>query len=475
MVGTAVGEWLSGFTLSPQLVRLSYLFAAILFIFALKALSSPRTARRGNLVGALGMLVAIVCTLLSGGLQWQWIIIGLAIGAVGGGVLALTVKMTAMPQMVAMLNGFGGLASATVVIAEFWRPEAANTNLYFVITVGISTLIGWITFTGSMVAFAKLQGVVVPGRPVTFPFQRVANFGALLVTIGLIVLLGYHPETRIVLVPVAVLSAGLGILFVIPIGGADMPVVICLLNSYSGLAAAATGFVLGNAGLIIAGALVGASGIILTQLMCKAMNRSLVNVLFGAVGTEGGGPAGEGGEERRVTSWTAQDVALALDSAGLVVVCPGYGMAVAQAQHAIKEMTDILTEKGVRVVFGIHPVAGRMPGHMNVLLAEADVPYDMLLELDEANAELEHADVAFILGANDVVNPAARTEKGSPIYGMPILNADKARRVIICKRSLRPGFAGVENDLFYADNTAMLFGDAKEMVNEVVKALKVEG
>jgi NAD(P) transhydrogenase subunit beta len=446
MGGIAVSAPLGVFILSPQLVRLSYLVAAILFIFALKALSSPRTARRGNLVGALGMLVAIVCTLLSGGLQWEWIIIGLAIGAVAGATLALTVKMTAMPQMVAMLNGFGGLASATVVIAEFWRPQVASTDLYFVITVAISTLIGWITFTGSMVAFAKLQGVVVPGRPVVFPLQRVANFGTLAVTIGLIVLLGFYPQYRLILVPVAVLSAVLGVLFVIPIGGADMPVVICLLNSYSGLAAAATGFVLGNAGLIIAGALVGASGVILTQLMCKAMNRSLANVLFGAVGAEVAEGGAKGGEERRVTSWTPQDVALVLDSSALVVICPGYGMAVAQAQHAIKEMADLLTKKGVRVVFGIHPVAGRMPGHMNVLLAEADVPYDMLLELDEANAELEHADVAFILGANDVV----------------------------CKRSLRPGFAGVDNDLFYADNTAMLFGDAKEMVNEVVKALKEE-
>jgi NAD(P) transhydrogenase subunit beta len=473
MWGIGLSAPFAAVLLSPQLVRLSYLVAAILFIFALKALSSPRTARRGNAVGALGMLVAVVCTLLSRGMQWEWIIVGLAIGVVAGATLALTVKMTAMPQMVAMLNGFGGLASAAVVIAEFWRGPA-STDLYFVITVAISTLIGWITFTGSMVAFAKLQGVVVPGRPVVFPLQKVANFGTLLVTIGLIVLLCYFPTYRAILVPVALLSAGLGVLFVIPIGGADMPVVICLLNSYSGLAAAATGFVLGNAGLIIAGALVGASGIILTQLMCRAMNRSLANVLFGAVGTEGGEGGDAAGEERRVTSWTAQDVALALDSAALVVICPGYGMAVAQAQHAIKEMTDLLTKKGVRVVFGIHPVAGRMPGHMNVLLAEADVPYDMLLELDAANAELEHADVAFIIGANDVVNPSARTEKGSPIYGMPILNADKARRVVICKRSLRPGFAGVDNALFYADNTAMLFGDAKEMVNEVVKALKAE-
>jgi NAD(P) transhydrogenase subunit beta len=474
MGGNAVGALLAEFTLSPQVIDFSYLVAAILFIFALKALSSPRTARRGNLAGALGMLVAIVCTLLSGGLDWTYIIIGLVVGSVAGAVLALTVRMTAMPQMVAMLNGFGGLASALVVIVQFWGPGAQSVALYDIITIALSTLIGWVTFTGSMVAFAKLQGVVVPGRPVVFPLQKVANFGTLLVTIGLIVLLCYFPTYRAILVPVAVLSAGLGVLFVIPIGGADMPVVICLLNSYSGLAAAATGFVLHNAGLIIAGALVGASGIILTQLMCKAMNRSLANVLFGAVGTEGGGGEGKGGEERRVQSWTPEDVALVLDSAALVVICPGYGMAVAQAQHAIKEMTDLLTEKGVRVVFGIHPVAGRMPGHMNVLLAEADVPYDMLLELDAANAELEHADVAFILGANDVVNPAARTQKGSPIYGMPILDADKARRVIVCKRSLRAGFAGVDNELFYADNTAMLFGDAKEMVNEVVKALKEE-
>jgi len=472
MGGNGLTSLLNSIELSPRVLRLSYLVAAVLFIFALKAMSSPRTARRGNLVGAFGMLVAIVFTLLSGGLQWRWIIVGLVTGAAVGGYLALRVQMTAMPQMVAMFNGFGGLASAMVVIAEFWRPEVASNDLYFVITVAISTLIGWVTFTGSLVAFAKLQGIVVPSRPVVFPFQRPANFAALLLTIGLIVLLGFHPQARPILIPVAILSAGLGVLFVIPIGGADMPVVICLLNSYSGLAAAATGFVLGNAGLIIAGALVGASGIILTQLMCRAMNRSLPNVLFGAVGAEAA-ELGEA-EERRVTSWTPEDVALVMENAVLVVICPGYGMAVAQAQHAVKEMCDVLTERGVRVVFGIHPVAGRMPGHMNVLLAEADVPYDLLLDLDEANAELEHADVAFIIGANDVVNPGARHKKGSPIYGMPILDADKARRVVICKRSLRPGFAGVDNELFYADNASMLFGDAKEMVTAVTKALKAE-
>ncbi len=460
----------AAFQLGAGTIKFSYLAAAVLFIFALKAMASPRTARRGNLTGAVGMLIAIVVTLLSGGLHWRWIIIGLLIGSSIGALLALTVRMTAMPQMVAMFNGFGGLASATVVIVEFWKPGAPSTDLYFVVTVAVSTLIGWITFTGSLVAFAKLQGVVIPSRPIVLPLQKAANFGLLAVTIGLMVLLGCSPSHRELLVPIAVLSAGLGVMFVIPIGGADMPVVISLLNSYSGLAAAATGFVLGNIGLIIAGALVGASGIVLTRLMCTAMNRSLVNVLFGAVGARAA-RTGEA-EERRVTSWTPEDVAMVLESASLAVVVPGYGMAVAQAQHAIKELDDLLAERGVTVKFGIHPVAGRMPGHMNVLLAEADVPYEQLCDIDEINPEFEHCDAVLVIGANDVVNPAARYDKGSPIYGMPILDVDKARSVIVCKRTLGPGFAGVDNELFYSDKTAMLFGDAKAMVTAVVRALK---
>ena len=456
-----------------QIIDLSYLLAAVLFIFALKAMASPRTARRGNLVGAVGMLVAIVFTLTSREIvTWGWIIAGLVVGAGIGAFLAMRVKMTAMPQMVAMFNGFGGLASGLVVLANIWARSTTDPAYtgQFVATVGISTLIGWVTFTGSVVAFAKLQELFVSGRPVVFPLQKIVNFTILAMAAGLIVLIGLLPAQRWLIIPTAALASVLGVLFVIPIGGADMPVVISLLNSYSGLAAAATGFVLNNTGLIIAGALVGASGIILTRLMCKAMNRSLANVLFGAVGSVIAGPAS--GEEKRVTSWTAEDAAMALENASLVIIVPGYGMAVAQAQHAIKELSDVLSERGVTVKFGIHPVAGRMPGHMNVLLAEAEVPYERLSDMDEINPEFERCETALVIGANDVVNPAARYAEDSPIYGMPILNVDHARTVMVCKRTLNPGFAGIDNELFYMDRTAMLFGDAKAMVSDIVKALK---
>ncbi len=325
------------------------------------------------------------------------------------------------------------------------------------------------TFTGSLVAFAKLQGMFVSGRPVVFPFQKIVNFAMLALCVGLIVLLAIYPSHRWLIVPIALLSCALGVLFVIPIGGADMPVVISLLNSYSGLAAAATGFVLGNTGLIIAGALVGASGIVLTRLMCHAMNRSLANVLFAAVGKVS---AVAGPERPPVKGYTPADAAMVLDSASLVIVVPGYGLAVAQAQHAVKELADLLADRGVTVKYGIHPVAGRMPGHMNVLLAEAEVPYDQLCDIDEINPEFERADAALILGANDVVNPAARYDKTSPIYGMPILNADKARVTMICKRSLRPGFSGIDNELFYEDGTMMIFGDAKQTVMQIIAAIK---
>jgi NAD(P) transhydrogenase subunit beta len=450
-----------------QLVNLAYLAAAVLFIFALKAMASPRRARAGNLLGAAGMLLAIVVTLLATEtVSWVGIIIGLVVGAAAGAFLALTVKMTAMPQMVAVFNGLGGLASALVVIGAFLA-EPAGGDLRFVVMVAVSTLIGWVTFTGSAVAFAKLQGLIET-RPVTFPFQRLANFAALALAVGLIVLMGFFPEHRWVLAPLAVLSAALGVMFVIPIGGADMPVVISLLNSYSGLAAAATGFVLNNTGLIVAGALVGASGVILTRLMCQAMNRSLANVLFAAVGQTG---AGGGGERPTVKGYSAEDAAMVLDSASLVVVVPGYGMAVAQAQHAIKEMADLLEARGVTVLFGIHPVAGRMPGHMNVLLAEAEVDYDKLCDLDQINPQFEQADAALVIGANDVINPVAR-ESGNAISGMPILNVDRARSVMIIKRSLSPGFAGVDNPLFYEDKTMMLFGDGRKMATDIVAALK---
>ena len=453
--------------------RVAYLVAAVLFYYALKAMSSPKTARKGNLAGAVGMLIAIVFTLAGRqDFPWTWILVGLVVGSAVGAYLALTVRMTAMPQMVAMFNGFGGLASGLVVMVFIWRLPAAwmAGSRQAAITTAVGTLIGWVTFTGSLVAFAKLQELFVSGRPLTFPFQKVANFVLLGAAAAMIVLWGVLPELRWLVIPLAAGSAVLGVLFVIPIGGADMPVVIALLNSYSGLAAAATGFVLGNYGLIVAGSLVGASGIVLTRLMCRAMNRSLANVLFGAVGKVVAG-AGRG-DEKRVTSWTVEDVAMALESSALVVIVPGYGMAVAQAQHAVKELSDLLEAQGVTVKFGIHPVAGRMPGHMNVLLAEADVPYEKLCDMDEINPEFEQADTVIVLGANDVINPAARWDRDCPIYGMPILDVDKARTVVICKRSLSPGFAGIDNELFYADHTAMLFGDGKKTMTELVATLK---
>ncbi|MDP6635616.1 MAG: NAD(P)(+) transhydrogenase (Re/Si-specific) subunit beta [Phycisphaerae bacterium] len=456
--------------MNQQWIELAYVAAAVLFIFALKAMSSPRTARRGNLIGALGMLIAIVSTLLSRGVvSWHWIVIGLVLGSAIGAYLATTVKMTGMPQMVAMFNGMGGLASGLVVLVvafSSWRMAS-----YTAFTVGVSTLIGWVTLTGSLVAFAKLQGFVLSGKPLLFPMQKLANLGLLLGCVGLIALWTCLPTWWWLVIPLLLMACALGIGFTIPIGGGDMPVVISLLNSYSGLAACATGFVLGNSGLIIAGALVGASGIILTRIMCAAMNRSLLNVLFAGVGVVT--PAGEDQAERKpVTSWTAQDAAICLENSSRVVIVPGYGMAVAQAQHALRELADVLVESGIDVTYGIHEVAGRMPGHMNVLLAEADVPYEQLLDRQSVNSEFDHTDAVLVIGANDVVNPAARSDKTSPIYGMPILDVDKAGTVMVCKRTLNPGFAGIDNELFYQDNTAMIFGDAKKTVTEIIAALK---
>jgi len=457
--------------MSSDAINLSYLAAAVLFILALKAMASPKTARRGNLIGAVGMLLAIVATLLREGLSWEWIVAGLLIGSVVGAYLALTVQMTAMPQMVAMFNGFGGIASALVVLAlTFKATSAMGEDNRLALTIGISSLIGWVTFTGSLVAFAKLQEFVLSGRPLTFPFQKLANLGLLAGSLALAGLWWWQPQMWWLIIPLSLLAAGLGVGFTIPIGGADMPVVISLLNSYSGLAACATGFVFGNSGLIVAGALVGASGLVLTRIMCVAMNRSLANVLFGAVGAVVAGPGG--GEVKRVTSWTPEDAAICLESAAHVVIVPGYGMAVAQAQHAVRELVDILEAKGVDAKFGIHEVAGRMPGHMNVLLAEADVPYEKLLDRPTINAEFDHVDAVLVLGANDVVNPAARHDESSPIYGMPILDVDKAGTVMVCKRTLNPGFAGIDNELFYQDNTAMIFGDGKKTITELVGILQ---
>ena len=461
-----------------DLINLAYLVSAALFIVGLKRLQSPATARGGNQLAALGMLLAIVATLfLRRILSPVELIGGLAVGSLAGLVLARRVKMTAMPELVAAFNGFGGLASALVAAAEVFEATGWST----VTTIAISVLIGMVTFSGSFVAFGKLSGRI-SGNPVSFPGQRVL--------MGLVVLATGAAMVWAVAGP-ASLSAGLGpavfgimvltglalvlgIQFVLPIGGADMPVVVALLNSFSGLAAAATGFVLGNTALIVSGALVGASGLILTNIMCVAMNRSLLHVLIGGFGQESdaatpvpGLPAGA-----PVKATSPDDTAILLSYAEKVIIVPGYGLAVAQAQHQVRELADLLQERGVRVKYAIHPVAGRMPGHMNVLLAEANVPYDQLFEMDDINHEFETTDVTLVIGANDVVNPAARHDRTSPIYGMPILNADQSRTAVVLKRSMRPGYAGVQNELFFAAKTRMLFGDAKDSVSALVAEVK---
>jgi NAD(P) transhydrogenase subunit beta len=450
------------------LVHLAYLVAASLFILGLRLLASPRTARLGNLLSMLGMLVAVVVTLLDRRIvDYSWIAAGLLAGSAIGLAMGRMVKMTAMPQMVGLLNAFGGGASALVVLVEFLgNPRMGPAEA--LITAG-GMFIGMMTFTGSVAAFGKLQGIL-RGAPVVFPGQRAVNLLLHLLILAAVVLFGLDlVGYRVQLLHlVLALSAVVGVTLVLPIGGADMPVIISLLNSYSGLAAAAGGFVLGNTVLIVSGALVGATGIILSTLMCKAMNRSLVNVLFGAVGGGGGeGPA----EDRRVTRYTPTDAAALLENADSVIVVPGYGLAVSQAQHVLQEAVSLLRERGAEVRYAIHPVAGRMPGHMNVLLAEANVPYELLKDMDEINEEFAAADVVLVVGANDVVNPAAR-EKGNPLSGMPILQADRARSVLILKRSLAPGFAGVDNPLFYRERTMMVFGDAKELLQKVVGQLK---
>ncbi len=449
-----------------------YLIAAALFIFGLKKLSSPKTARQGNLLAMIAMLLAVVMTLLDRSiLDFTYIIAGLIIGAAIGGIAAKKVEMTQMPQMVALFNGFGGVASTFVAFAEYIHSGGMGMTNDVIITMILSLLIGTVTFTGSLIAFAKLQGIM-KGAPIVVPMHQAINILFILAVVVLGVFVVLDPSLINFLLIIIGISAVLGVMLVIPIGGADMPVVISLLNSYSGLAAAATGFVLSNNVLIISGALVGASGLILTQIMCKAMNRSLTNVLFGAVGTEGGTGEMSAGERSQVTEYSAEDAAMVMDSAQSVIIIPGYGLAVAQAQHILRELATILMDKGVNVRYAIHPVAGRMPGHMNVLLAEANVPYDQLVEMDQINDDFQNTDVALVIGANDVVNPAARYKKESPLYGMPILNVDKARSVMIVKRSLSPGFAGEDNELFYEQKTMMLFGDAKKMVTELVREIK---
>jgi NAD(P) transhydrogenase subunit beta len=449
---------------------LLYLVAIVCFVVALRFLSSPRRARLGNLVGAAGMAVAILVTFGLPEVHVTWeIVAGGAIGSVFGAVGARRVKMTAMPQMVALFNGVGGGAVALISLGEF-HTQTPGLQTKVAAAIAVGAVIGSISFAGSLVAFAKLQELV-SGRPITYPGQQFAN-GALLLAIlaGCIAVVAGSEELWLV---VAIICGSLlfGVLFVLPIGGADMPVVISLLNALTGLAAATAGFQLGVNVLIVAGALVGASGTLLTVLMSRAMNRSLANVLFGAFGSVQAG-AGPAAVEGTVRSVTAEDVAIMLSYARKVVVVPGYGLAVAQAQHAVRELADELERKGVDVEYGIHPVAGRMPGHMNVLLAEANVPYTALKEMDEINPEFPQTDVVLVIGANDVVNPAARNEPGSPIYGMPILNVDQARQVIVMKRSMATGFAGIDNPLFVDEKTAMLFGDAKDSVLKLVAGVQ---
>lgn len=451
------------------LVNVAYILSAVLFIFGLKELGSPATARRGNLISSVGMLIAVAVTLFSQGIiEYQWILLGAAAGAFAGVLAARLVAMTAMPEMVAVFNGFGGLASLLVG----WAALGAGENqaaAFTLVTIFLSVLIGGVTFTGSLVAWGKLSGKI-DGKPVLFTGQQFVNFVLLAAILAGGILFVSDPSNSAYLYAIIGLSFIFGVMFVIPIGGGDMPVVISLLNSYSGLAACAAGFAVNNLLLIVAGALVGASGIILTQIMCKAMNRSLSNVLFSGFGSAGaGGGAGADAVEGAVKPISAEDAFYILEAASSVLIVPGYGMAVAQAQHVVKELQELLESNGAEVVYGVHPVAGRMPGHMNVLLAEADVSYDVLHEMDAVNPRMENFDVAIVIGANDVVNPSAREDESSPLFGMPIINVDLARTVFVLKRSMASGFAGVENPLFFKDNTRMLFGDAKESISRVVR------
>lgn len=453
-----------------------YLVSSVLFILGIKKLSSPKTARQGNFLASLGMFLAILITVvLTKLVNWELIFIGLIIGSAIGTVMAIKVPMTGMPQMVGLLNGFGGGASALVALSEYYN-KLNDTGISFVesttVTIVISILIGSVTFTGSLIAFGKLQGIVT-GKVVKYPLQHPMNALLLIAVLAAGVFIVVDPFQESLLIAVVGVSLLLGVLLVLPIGGADMPVAVSLLNSYSGLAASATGFVLENNMLIIAGALVGASGLILTMIMCRGMNRSLMNVVLGgwaSAGTEGAvltdSPKGQ------AKSIDAEELAMLIDSVSSVVIVPGYGMAVAQAQHAVRDLMNILEKKGIKVRFAIHPVAGRMPGHMNVLLAEAQVDYDKLYAMEDINDDFPNTDIAIIIGANDVVNPVARHDKNSPIYGMPILNVDYAKTVIINKRSMNVGYAGIDNELFFYPNALMYFGDAKEAINKLTAEIK---
>ena len=464
--------------MSDNLSAFFYLIASVCFILALRGLSSPRTARVGNFYGIAGMVIAVATTLLTPHVVSFWlIVIGILIGGAIGGYIALRIHMTALPQLVAAFHSLVGLAAVCVAAAAFSAPAEYGIGVpgaierASLVEMSIGMAIGAITFTGSIVAFAKLQGLV-SGRPLSFTGQHLVNAGLGILLVLLIVILVANGAAAMFWL-ILLGSLALGFLLILPIGGADMPVVISMLNSYSGWAACGIGFTLSNSLLIITGALVGSSGAILSYIMCKGMNRSIINVILGGFGAEGGViAAGAGTGDRSVKSGSAEDAAFILKNAGSVIIVPGYGMAVAQAQHALREMADQLKKEGVKVRYAIHPVAGRMPGHMNVLLAEANVPYDEVFELDEINRDFPSTDVAFVIGANDVTNPAAKTDPSSPIYGMPILDVERAKTVLFVKRSMASGYAGVENELFYRNNTMMLFGDAKKMSEEIVKAME---
>ncbi len=464
-------------------INLSYILASVLFIFGLKMLSSPDTAQRGNFVSSLGMLLAVVVTLLSKEIvSFQFILIGLIGGGAVGAIAAIRIKMTSMPELVALLNGFGGASSLLVASAELFA--LTTSNLVAMIAIGIATIIGGVTFSGSLIAFGKLSEIM-PGKPYLFIGQKILTGLVILLLLLLLVqfcsgiffaeiLFGFdwiNPQYALILL--IALSLLLGILLAIPIGGADMPVIIALLNSYSGLAACAAGFVIGNNVLIVAGSLVGASGLILTNIMCKAMNRSLLNVLFGGFGaTDSSSSSGDGKVQGDVKPVNIADSYLILEAASSVLIVPGYGMAVSQAQHSVRELGELLQDNGCEVKYAIHPVAGRMPGHMNVLLAEANVSYDVLVEPQDVNPIMDTIDVCIVIGANDVVNPDAREDESSPIYGMPVIEVDRAKTVFVLKRSMASGFAGIENSLFFKQNTRMLFGDAKESVSGLVSEFK---
>jgi H+-translocating NAD(P) transhydrogenase subunit beta len=455
------------FLASDTLIEVTYLIATALFILALKWLSSPATARRGVWAGEAGMLLAIIGTLLHHGLTYKWVAIGLVLGTIIGVPLG-KVAMTAVPQRTALSHAFGALCVTLVGTAEFYL-RAPDVQPFLMGVLSLEVILGALTFTGSLMAAGKLQEIL-PQRPITYKGQNLVNLGILAIAVGIAAMLVLHPDRMYLFPLIIIIPLFFGVMMIIPIGGADMPTVISLLNSYAGLSAAAMGFVLGSKLLIIAGALDGASGFILSVNMSKAMNRSFTNVLFGAFGQEQAVASGAK-ETRPVRSASPEEAAGILMAASRVVIVPGYGMAVAQAQHKVRELYDALTKRGVDVRFGIHPVAGRMPGHMNVLLAEADIPYDKLQEMDDINGELPQTDVALIIGANDVTNPAAREDTSSPIYGMPILDVDKAHTVMVIKRSMGAGFAGIENPLYYMDKTLMLFGDAKSFVGSIVREI----